>query len=92
MRTNAHFVFNFHRKDGLTPKTFPIYGTYVIVIVFLLQGTNGRVGSPSLSLSVAAHYIDPPLSQSPDLSRLLSAMPDWVTPIAWTCALTKWTF
>ena len=46
----------------------------------------------SIEIAVGTHNLDLPLSDTPRLRELLRALPDWVTPVAWTSVYSSWIF
>ena len=48
--------------------------------------------SPSVELAAMAMYLDPPLSDTPQLREVKSKLPDWVTTVSLTSTLDSWMF
>lgn len=46
----------------------------------------------SIEIAVAAHYLDPPLSVTPQLEELISSLPAWVSAVGWTSVYSSWVF
>ena len=54
------------------------------------QGSSAA--QESLDIAVATHHLDPPLSETELLTKLLHSLPDWVTTVAWTSTFVSWVF
>lgn len=79
---HVYFLFNYHTVLLLLCCCF--------LYLFPFQGDVDPV--EFLTVIVTAHYLDPPQSETADLSRLTDALPKWVTMVSWSAVYKEWIF